>query len=553
MDKPVSPPRVRLLIEAPGSPPEFLELDAASAPRILGRGKDCDLVLDFPSISRRHARLRWEGSALWIEDLGSSNGTKLNGRPLKAAALHEGDRIEIGPCRLRLAPGATPALALAGLDPDPQSFHTVSISMVDVLSGQTAPGRLAPQGLGGSALAKIDRLARALMAHMPLWALYDRIVGLVTELLTPDRAALFLLENGELTLRAAHGAGEGGEIMVSRGIARRALEGREAILVHDALQDQRFQSQESVILQHIRSALCVPLWDDEEVIGLLYADKRSEALPFGEDDLRLLSLLSHLAAVKVRETSALEELQRHAQMIEELKRAAEIQQQLLPDETMTCGSLLFAGRNLACLEVGGDYLDVLPCSGERRILGLGDVSGKGMSAALLMASLHANLRAYAETGLALEEMVARLNAAVHRQVGGVRFITLFVVEMDPQDGRLHFVNAGHPPALLQKADGSVESLATGGLLLGVLPAARYEAGETRLDPGDTLLVYSDGVSEAHDARQEEFGETGIRKCLAGCAGLDSLGVVDRLIDAVSDFSRPEPQEDDITVAVVQRR
>jgi serine phosphatase RsbU (regulator of sigma subunit) len=543
-----------LVVEAPGRKPQTLEMAPAGPPQVLGRGKDCDLILAFPAVSRQHVRIRWEQDRLCAEDLGSSNGTWFEGRRLTAPIeLHQGDRLEIGPCLLRVEAGPARRLSLAGREPDPQSFQTVSVSVAEVLGGEEPAGRPPPEGLGGSALAKIDRLGRALMVHAPLGTLYDRVAELARELLSPDRAALFLQEDGDLILRASCGTDEGGEILVSRGIAQRALVGREAVLVRDALHDERFQQQESVIMQQIRSALCVPLWNDEEVIGLLYVDKCSATTPFGEDDLRLLSLLGHLAAVKIRETAAQEELQRHAQMMQELKHAAEIQRQLLPPEEMSCGELLLAGRNLACLEVGGDYLDILPCGTERLLLGLGDVSGKGMSAALLMASLHANLRAYAETGVGLEEMAARLNAAVHRQVGGVRFITLFLAELDPRGGRVRFVNAGHPPALLRRADGEIESLATGGLLLGVLPEVDYAAGETTLNAGDTLMIYSDGVSEAHDADDAEFGETGVSRSLSESAGDAAPAVVGRLIDAALDFSRARQQEDDITVAVVQRR
>jgi serine phosphatase RsbU (regulator of sigma subunit) len=286
------------------------------------------------------------------------------------------------------------------------------------------------------------------------------------------------------------------------------------------------------------------------VLGLIYVDNVAAPVPFGEGELRLLTFIAHLTAVKIRETEAHDAQQRQD---EEIKRAAAIQQALLPTEPRTLGSVEVAGRNVPSLDVGGDYFDFVDATDGRLMVGLGDVAGKGMPAALLMTHLHASVRAQVDTERPILEVMRKLNRSVYQNVRGqARFITLVLALLDGSTGEITYVNAGHNPPYLLRRSGEIEPLTEGGVILGIMEEAEYACGKVRLEPGDTLLIYSDGVTEARSATEEEFGDARLMEFLRGSRALSPTDVVESLIQRVREFSRRGKPTDDVTVVVMRR-
>ncbi|MFH1279124.1 MAG: SpoIIE family protein phosphatase [Candidatus Eisenbacteria bacterium] len=524
-------------------------------PCALGRSSKSDVVLGENPVSRNHARIEFREGRYRVEDLGSTNGTKFRGAAIEGSEpLEPGDLIEIGPFRIRFLTGSESAGAR--LIDSARSMTLDSIAVDDI--GRIGANRAAPaeRREENDLIRKADRVGQALLAHHSLEDLYQRVVDLVGEVLGPDRCALLLCERGEenLDTRAVYRASgsEDPEILISRSIAKQTIRERKAILIEDAQTDERFRDQQSVIMRHIHTAMCAPLWDDDRVIGLLYADDPTARKPFRRDDLHLFSLIGHLAAVKIRETVAQEELNRRRQIEEELKRAAEIQGQFLPDCVLRVGDIAIAGRNVPCLGVGGDYFDYLETIEGEIVFALGDVSGKGMSAALLMATLHANVRAFLETRLDLGDVVLRLNRFIHQSTRGERFATLFLAKIDRETGVIRYVNAGHNYPLLLRPDGAVTPLSEGGLMVGAFPGIEYGVAEAVMERGSTLLVYSDGVCEAFNDKEEEFGDERVVEYLKAHAGREPEELVEALMDAVMDFVKPEAAGDDVTVVAVRR-
>src|SRR5262249_42595402 len=241
------------------------------------------------------------------------------------------------------------------------------------------------------------------------------VVTLAADILRADRTAILLRsgDGDDLVPKAVSqtGRGVGEEIVVSRTIARMAIGQRQAILTGDAQSDTRFRDQQSVIRERIHSAMCSPLWHDGDVLGLIYVDNVAAPLPFQDVDLQILTFLAHLAAVKIRETEIYEERLRQEQ---ERKRAATLQQALLPPpEPRQVGSITIAGSNVASQDVGGDYFDFVDAPSGKLVVGLGDVAGKGMPAALLMAHLSASVKAQVETERPLVEVMRRLNNSIY--------------------------------------------------------------------------------------------------------------------------------------------
>ncbi len=557
----------RLVVTPPGGAEEELILAPERSYR-LGRALDNELPLGDPSVSRHHLELRWEAGAWRARDMGSRNGSSLNGLPLEGeAALAPGDRLRVGEVELCLQGAAAPAEDPGGLTLVGEELGQTlrSLDTKNFLSNPAVPA--APGK--ASVFQRLDRAAHDLLTSCPHEALPERIVELVGTALAPDRAYLLLpaksapagegeeapaLSPEQLQLRAEYRAPRAAARppRVSRSILSRALSERHALLVGDALSDQRFSGQESVVLESVHSVLCAPLWDDERVTGLIYADRLSPLHPLNEEDLQILTLLAHLAAVRLRESAAAGALAEQRRLEEELERAAQIQRQLLPEEPLLLGRLKAVGQNHQCLSVGGDYYDAFPCHGGRALIALGDVAGKGMAAALLMAQLQAMLRALGETGMELTAMATQINVAMHRSTRGRRFVTLFLGCLDPETGELLYVNAGHNHPLLLHADGALETLKAGGPMLGAFPRLGFESGVARLAPGDTLLIYSDGLSEAGASQGDDmFGEERIEALLRRLAGESPEAIVAGMMAAARDFCAPLAPDDDLTVLVAR--
>jgi serine phosphatase RsbU (regulator of sigma subunit) len=334
----------------------------------------------------------------------------------------------------------------------------------------------------------------------------------------------------------------------------RVLEEKSSLLVVDALSDSDFSDRKSIVLQGVRSMIAAPLETGGEVIGLLYVDLTNPTRCFTRDDLNLLTVMANIAAIRIR----------HAQLIEieaaqrihsrELAQAAEIQRALLPPSAPKVPGIELAGFNLPCHTVGGDYFDYLPYGEGRLALVVGDVAGKGMPAALLMASLQAHALALTEAGgddLAL--LMSRLNRNVKQRTPGNRFITLFMAVFDGAAGTLTYCNAGHNPALLLRAGGEIARLEEGGLALGMFAGLPYSSRTVAFEPGDTLILYSDGVVEAcAPGSEDEFGEQGLIASVrrGGADTVDRL--IERVMDDLRGWSGDGTFADDVTIMLARR-
>jgi sigma-B regulation protein RsbU (phosphoserine phosphatase) len=545
-----------LMIRRPGAEPERVPLDL-STPCTMGRSASNTVPLADASVSRHHAQIYTRDGSYWIEDLGSKNGTKVGSRKIDAPTrIKPGDQLHLGSVHISFSAPGAPATARVADVEAPANLRSVSIDEISssgAIDTRSFAGTLSPDRMG-NLLGAMDRIGQELLVFRPLDELFQFVVGLATDVLRADRAAILMREaNGDdlVTKAVAQtGRGAGSDIVVSKSIARTAIGKRQAILTDDAQSDTRFREQQSVIQQRIHSAMCAPLWHDSDVLGLIYVDNVAAPVPFDEADLRVLTLIAHLTAVKIREEEARITQQRQQ---EEIQRAAAIQQALLPTEPHTVGCIEIAGRNIPSLDVGGDYFDFVDSPDGRLMVALGDVAGKGMPAALLMTHLHATVRAQVETERPILDVMQRLNRSVHHNLRGQpRFITLVLALVDGTTGEVIYVNGGHNPPFLYRASGEIEQLTEGGLLLGIMPETGYSAGTVRLERGDMLLIYSDGVTEAMSASGEQFGDDRLAEFLRESKDQSPVDVVDSLIERVREFSSRGKPTDDVTVVVMRR-
>jgi sigma-B regulation protein RsbU (phosphoserine phosphatase) len=246
------------------------------------------------------------------------------------------------------------------------------------------------------------------------------------------------------------------------------------------------------------------------------------------------------------------EVARRARDSRELEIAREVQEQLFPQELPRVPGLELAGRCRPARGVGGDYYDFLALGPQRFGIAIGDVSGKGIPAALLMASLQASLRGQASFGTRdLSELMERVNKLICASSSPNRYATFFYAEYAPARHRLAYVNAGHNAPMLLRADGQLERLEAGGPVVGLIEFASYAAAEVELRPGDVLLGYTDGLSEAMNTADEEWGEERLAQALRAAAALPAAQAVERLIAEADAFAAGAPQHDDMTLLVVR--
>jgi phosphoserine phosphatase RsbU/P len=356
------------------------------------------------------------------------------------------------------------------------------------------------------------------------------------------------LEGDQLVVRAARGDA----FKISATVRDRVLNKKESLLVRDAQLDNTLRQHMSIVEQKVRSLIAVPLQTNDRVIGLIYVNTPHLIREFTREDLNLLTVMANIAAIRIEHARLNEIEEAERLMAKDMQQAAIIQRQLLPSVPPPAPGLDISGRTASCRTVGGDYYDYLRFpDGSVGVL-VGDVAGKGMPAALLMSSLQARVHVVFEDASGLAQKMSRLNKAVASNCPDNRFITFFMGVVDPPTGKVIYSNAGHNPPLVVRAQGGFETLKGGGIILGIMPAATYEEFTAQLDPGDILVLFSDGVTEAADPKDQDFGEERLADLVAGMRDRPAREIVERIHEAVMAFTEGAPPADDITVVVVRR-
>src|SRR5665213_1795921 len=472
----------------------------------LGRSSAADLTYpDDNGLSRQHLAIEQDGPGWALSDLGSKNGTILNG--VKVAArmpLKSGDRIMAGHLILvydMVASSSTRPLVI--FDPlEEGEEHTSSSTVITNLEGAIKPD--AVQGdLQGAAAAQVSALIRAgneLASHRPLPELFRFILDLAISAVKADRGVLLTIEDTGLEARANKGEG----FRISTAVRDRVLNSGASVLVRDTSMDDAFRERRSIVEQNIRTLMAVPLQTQDQIIGIIYVDSPSLLREFTKDDLSVLTVMANVAAIRIEQTRFAEIEQARQLMARDLDQAAEIQQSFLPAIAPSVHGLDVAGHNAPCRTVGGDYYDFFPYGTSRIAMVLGDVSGKGMPASLLMMGLQARVQVLIEEPKSLAEVTTRLNRITSANCPSNRFITFFMCILDGASGELTYCNAGHNPPIVVLNSGQCELLSGGGPVLGILPSIEYQDFSTHLDEGDCIVIYSDGVTEAADQEGEEF-------------------------------------------------
>ena len=557
-----------LIVRYPDRAPDHFPLGRLRI--TLGRSARNDLCIPDPFASRVHAEVRREGDEYFLQDLGSANGTVYNGLTVEGTVpLTAGGRIQIGETEIifddgtyNSSMGATMITDNTGSMPEATialaSGDRTTSGLLEAIEGaRTKPEEITTTRKEGDLLALISKVGITLLASATLNETLEQIVSLVFEAVPADRCLLMMRDEGSEDLRVAVArlrdrVGEVGEIRVSRNVLDEVVMRGKSVLTSDAQHDPRFASG-TVVLQGIRSVLAVPLGVSEKVFGIIYADSPIADGRFTEDHLKVLTTLASVAAIRVENARLAEARLQQERLERELQLAMEIQQRFQPTAPPLVPGYELQGISFPCYEIGGDYYDFIERDDGRLVIALGDVSGKGTAAALLMSSLHASVHAQSGSHDTLSATISAVNRYLADNIPANRFVTLFYAELDPASGALSFLNAGHNPPLIVHAAGTVEQLASGGLPLGIKRNAEYREGRTQMQLGDVLVIYSDGVTEASSPSGEEFGVTRLYEVVSRNIDASAAGVRDRIESALTKFSQGTQAADDITLVIVKRQ
>jgi phosphoserine phosphatase RsbU/P len=531
----------------------------------LGRSHDNEMPFpDDTSLSRRHLVLERDPDGWTVHDLGSKNGTFVNGTRLAAPRrLEPGDRIEAGHLTILFEDPsrgtAHDVTFFAGSDADLPPNATIVSNLEGAFSAESSPtqsGRMRTAGPGpgsgspfdDAAVSALIRAGRELAIRRPLPELFHLILNLSVETVKADRGVLLTVEKDGLLARAARGEG----FRISTAVRDRVLQSKQSLLVRDTSLDEALRNRVSISEQNVRTLMAVPLQTADRVIGLIYVDFPALAADITPRDLDLLTVLANVAAIRIeQERLAVVEEDEHRHVLE-MAQAAEIQRRLLPGRAPEVPGAELAGINAPCRTVGGDYYDFFTLPDGRVAVAIADVAGKGLPASLLMASLQARVQVVLEEPDELPRQMSRLDRMTARNCPRNRFVTMFLCVLDPGTGELTYCNAGHNPPMLVRAEGPVEQLSGGGLALGMFPDLGYEERRCRMEPGDLLVLFSDGVTEASNPGGEEFGEERLAGLLTGSRGKPSADVLECVSRALAEWSAGAPPTDDITAVAVRR-
>jgi phosphoserine phosphatase RsbU/P len=552
------------VIPAEGEP--FQRTLPGMAPVVVGRSSEVDLMVPDRMLSRRHARLFLDGCDWFVEDLGSHNGTFLNGARVQSPTrMKDGDVLALGGSTLTVASAQTPSGPPSPVD----ATHARNVSGATIFRPATEVLRQGAEDHGGgretdkeALRASLERLKvlnqvhQALARSISLGELMDLILDRAFSSLHPEEGAIYLRrKDGEYACAASRSSRPSATpVTVPRSLVREVGEKGMAALVLDVQADDRFAAAASMLSAGVRSLVAAPLQDGQGVLGIIALASTLAVRQFNEEDMELLVSLGAVAALRIRNVALTEEAAEAKRLEQELTLARRIQLALLPDRLPEIPGYEVHGGNLPSRGVSGDYYEVLQRKeGTEAVLWIVDVCGKGMSAALLTASLEALAAGLLEEGLEPDEIFRRVSRLLFHRTPPEKYATAFMAAVEIATGKVTFTNAGHCPSLLVRADGSFQWLEATGIPLGLMEEWAYGRHEAAMGPGDLIMLYTDGITEAMDPEAEEFGSDRLAEVVVAHRA-DPLKDLARAVESEMDaFAKGVPYADDRTLVVMRRQ
>ncbi|GEM_PF-330278 len=520
-------------------------------------------------MSRNHAEVIIDVEGPRVRDLGSKNGTYLNNLRLEGTApIKTGDRIRIGETifLFEMEEGSTPHSG---------EITTKSFRLVDEKQwGRTAESVRA--GADPHLTVRVDaaegellkdshrrleilyQVADAIRSILDLDELLEKIMDIIFSVVQPDRGYILLRDDAgeEMTprvLKRRDGKIEE-EIQISHSIVHKCVEGGTSLLVTDATTDQRFSASESIVLNRIRSAMCAPLIFKDEVLGVVYVDTQSRIVAYSREELELLTGIANQSATAIINAKLHEQLVEQHKLAREMEIARSIQMNLLPKAYPDLPGYDISAMSLPAKQVGGDYYDFHALEDGRVGLTIADVSGKGVPAAFLTAVTRTYIKSEAQRPDASPGGILQfINKQIYEDVTNDMYVTLVFGVLSPKEGVFRYVNAGHAyPLLFEAKTQKVRELDQGGTFIGILEEVDFDEGEIQMAPGDVLVLYTDGVTDMNNPKEELWGRENLEKTIKENLQSGAEDIRNAIFDACQKHRGEADQFDDFTLIVIKR-
>lgn len=540
----------RLVVVEPGG--SRREVEVQPTPFRIGRQAGNELALRDSRISRQQAQIITDHGKYVLEDIGSRHGTFVNGQRVIRHELRSQDAIDFG------VPDSYQLIFVSTEESLGELLHRVETS---------APAAAGTVAHGLHHLGVLLEVARALHSSMSLEDVLASVLDAALQVTRTQRGVLLLMQDGELqpsVVRSAeHRMLRPQDLEISQSVLRQVVTSRRESIVSDTGVDERMRDQASVVRLELHTIVAIPLeklpvmgsldttisGKPAELLGVLYLDSHAPSTAFSDLDREVLRSLAQEAATVVENARLFALARQRERLDHEMKIAQEIQKRLLPKSYPQSELFTITGTTIACEMVGGDYFDVLELEDGRYGLVVADIAGKGIPAALMASMLQGTFSATAGSDVSLKVLATRVNKYLVEHSLDDRYATLFYGVIG-SDGNLEYLNAGHVPGMILSPGGAVRNLHSENFPLGMFDFAEYHSCSDRLAPGDFLVLYSDGISEAQNERGDLFGEQGLCALLEKFKGRSELEMFEAILAGLREFTSGAPQSDDMTLLVV---
>ena len=553
-----------------------------SEPVVIGRHPECDVHIEDGSVSRRHAQITFEGGHFFVSDLNSRNGTLLNDEPIhRPTKLYDRSTIRICDISFEFLISDTshgPNTGQGTLKPPSpadtnQSGGELSGISVMLDDSEANPSQVmseldAPSHYQGShnhvgpaaKLAALTKITHALSESIERDEVLTKILDFLFDLFTEADRGFIILKNEEGRLEPlgfkSRRASDDENIRVSKTVVNQVMETQRPIISSDAATDARFDLSQSIVDFRIRSIMCAPLINsNDESIGIIQLDTLKQSIAFEKEDLETLVTVAMQASLAIQKSDLFEDLKKAEDVKIDLQLAHEIQQRFLPQRAPVDDRFEFFSYYRPMQQVGGDYFDYVELDDDRIGIIVADVVGHGIAAALLMAKVSAESRFALATTDSPVEAVSKMNDSLSG-LNIDRFVTLVLGLLDLKTNTLSVVNAGHmPPILRTAATGEMVELSTdeSGLPLGIMEDQPYHSVEVKLDPGDVVVLYTDGINEAMNAGGEQLTTPRMIEEVKNSQTKTPQAIGEQIRKTVSRHSSGFPAIDDMCLVCIGRK
>lgn len=527
----------------------------------LGRSMSADIRLDDLTVSREHARVTKTKSGDYVlEDLQSGNGTFVNGERIHSHNLKDGDVVTIGNNEFQFQYDETETtdfaadqtmLQMGGSDESSSVVNTLDMQTTEDSLEVDEDYSLEQVRRVNHRLRTIYDIFRSIAGSLDEREILPKILDQLFEVFPGTERGFVIVrdpETEELVPRATKTTREEEDtrLALSDTILQFVLDKQQAVLSRDAMHDERFQGSQSIMDFEMRSVMCAPLQYEDEILGFLLLDTSKVAPSYDEEGLTLLASIANQASLIIANARMHNQLLHRERLEQDMRNASRIQHSFLPQHPPEVEGYEFVDWYDTALEVGGDFYDFIELSEDKIVIIVGDVSGKGVPAALMMAKLTGHARFHSASGLSPAGIAAELNDAV-AEGNTEMFVTGLVISVDCSTNELTMVNAGHPHPAWKRADGSAEWAAIEtGFPIGIVEGAEFVEETFELQPSERICLFTDGITEAMNPNKECFGEERLLQSVDETETNVAEDIVRHVQESISEHVGEAKQSDDLT-------